>query len=331
VTSDGTIYVGCCDDFLYAINPDSSLKWKYMTGGMILSSPAIGSDGTIYVGSDDQRLYAINPDGTLRWSYTTGGRIQSSPAIGSDGTIYVGSQDNYLYAINPDSSLKWRYNTSGNVNSSPSVDNTRGMVYVGSDAGKICAIDTAGGLVWETRLFGAVGYSSPAVACPNDIVYIGDKNGKFYVIQGYNGHIICYNSHGYFITSPAIDEPVGTNYCVWYNAYHEPVYKICCSALGAEERSSYAEDRFRLHVYPNPFIKATRISFTLPANRHIRLEVYDTSGRLTKRLAERNYDAGEHTVEWNVEGMRRGIYFCKLRTETHVSVRKMILVRSAEE
>ncbi|MGB4374776.1 MAG: PQQ-binding-like beta-propeller repeat protein [Defluviitoga tunisiensis] len=39
------------------MNPDGSLKWKYKTGGLINSSPAIGSDGTIYVGSDC--LYAI--------------------------------------------------------------------------------------------------------------------------------------------------------------------------------------------------------------------------------------------------------------------------------
>ena len=34
-----------------------------MTGGAIESSPAIGSDGTIYVGSDDYYLYAITSTG----------------------------------------------------------------------------------------------------------------------------------------------------------------------------------------------------------------------------------------------------------------------------
>jgi len=44
-------------------NPGNE-KWKFTTGGMVESSPAIGSDGTIYVGSDDDSLYAINPNGT---------------------------------------------------------------------------------------------------------------------------------------------------------------------------------------------------------------------------------------------------------------------------
>ncbi len=99
IGSDGTIYVGSYDDYLYAINPDGTLKWRYGTGGLVFSSPAISSDGTIYVGSQDDYLYAINPDGTLKWKYGTGGYIKSSPAINSNGTIYVGSEDGYLYKI----------------------------------------------------------------------------------------------------------------------------------------------------------------------------------------------------------------------------------------
>ena len=38
---------------------DGTLKWKFQTGDYVRSSPAIGSDGTIYVGSEDGYLYAI--------------------------------------------------------------------------------------------------------------------------------------------------------------------------------------------------------------------------------------------------------------------------------
>ena len=75
------------------------------------SSPAIGSDGTIYVGANDNYLYAINPDGSRKWRFKTGDFVTSSPAIGSDGTIYVGSGDNYLYAINSDGSIPFTRST----------------------------------------------------------------------------------------------------------------------------------------------------------------------------------------------------------------------------
>jgi len=99
IGSDGTIYVGSLDNYIYALNPNGTLRWKYQTGDEVHSSPAIGSDGTIYVGSLDNYIYALNPDGTLKWKYQTGGYLFSSPVIGSDGTIYVGSDDGYLYAL----------------------------------------------------------------------------------------------------------------------------------------------------------------------------------------------------------------------------------------
>jgi outer membrane protein assembly factor BamB len=46
-----------------------TLKWKYKTGGPILSSPAIGQDGTIYIGSGDSCLYAFSSKGKLKWKF----------------------------------------------------------------------------------------------------------------------------------------------------------------------------------------------------------------------------------------------------------------------
>ncbi|MEJ5274107.1 MAG: PQQ-binding-like beta-propeller repeat protein [Spirochaetota bacterium] len=78
--------------FAVSNNDDGNLKWNFKTNDSIVSSPAIGSDGTIYVGSYDNYLYAINADGTLKWNFETAGGycyIISSPTIVKDGTIYV--------------------------------------------------------------------------------------------------------------------------------------------------------------------------------------------------------------------------------------------------
>ena len=139
IGSDGTVYVGSYDRNLYAINPDGSLKWKYQTGGWVVSSPAIGSDGTIYVGSHDHKLYAINPDGSLKWSYNTGRRITSSPAIDAYGTIYTGSADKHIYAINPDGSLLWNYNTGNRIYYSSPAIASDGTVYIGNNGGMLYA------------------------------------------------------------------------------------------------------------------------------------------------------------------------------------------------
>ena len=42
------------------------------------SSPAIGKDGTIYIGCYDDHLYAMNPDGTLKWASLTSSSSSSA-------------------------------------------------------------------------------------------------------------------------------------------------------------------------------------------------------------------------------------------------------------
>ncbi|MGQ9479330.1 MAG: outer membrane protein assembly factor BamB family protein [Thermoproteota archaeon] len=106
IASDGTIYFGSNDGYLYAVHTNGSLKWTFKTGGSIKSTPAIDAESRIRFGSDDGYLYVIDSNGTLRFRFKTNGHIRSSPTIGPDGTIYFGSSDNYLYALNPDGSLK---------------------------------------------------------------------------------------------------------------------------------------------------------------------------------------------------------------------------------
>ena len=97
--TDGTVYVGSNDNYLYAITSSGTLKWRYLTGDYVWANPTIGADGTVYVGSWDYYFYAITSSGNLKWRYRTGNIIVTSAAIGSDGTLYVGSYDDYLYAI----------------------------------------------------------------------------------------------------------------------------------------------------------------------------------------------------------------------------------------
>jgi len=59
----------------YAGPETNDVKWEFQTGAQISSSPVIGIDGTIYVGSQDTYLYAINPDGTLKWKFKTGAEV----------------------------------------------------------------------------------------------------------------------------------------------------------------------------------------------------------------------------------------------------------------
>lgn len=169
------------------------LKWSFDAGFRINSSPSIAADGTIYIGSGpgyNFALHAINPDGSSKWIHPVDSWIYwSSPAISAaDGTVYIGSftQSNFslqqgkVYAVNPDGSRKWTQTTAGKVDSSPAIGKD-GLIYIGSDDGKIQAINSAdGSLKWEYATGGPVTNSSAIDEQGN--LYIGSYDGKLYCL-----------------------------------------------------------------------------------------------------------------------------------------------------
>ena len=84
------------------IEPVDTYIWGFATEGIIHSSPAV-ANGVVYVGSCDDNLYAIDAlTGKEKWRFTTGKSwvygVLSSPAV-ANGVVYVGSDTTYLYAI----------------------------------------------------------------------------------------------------------------------------------------------------------------------------------------------------------------------------------------
>ncbi|MCM3736254.1 PQQ-binding-like beta-propeller repeat protein [Bacillus cytotoxicus] len=92
-STDGTIYVGG-ENYLYAYNPDYSLKWKYRIEGIgsVYEAPVIDKNGVIYFRTS-RDMYALNPDATLKWKFNHSafrfGSPNSSIVIDKDGTLYI--------------------------------------------------------------------------------------------------------------------------------------------------------------------------------------------------------------------------------------------------
>ena len=70
----------------------------------------------------------------------------------------------------------------------------------------------------------------------------------------------------------------------------------------------------------------------LAAPTHVRLNIYDVTGRLVARLADRAFDPGDHTLEWDgahATGGRApaGIYFYELAAPGWRVARRLTLTR----
>lgn len=176
---DGTVVAGCQDNTVYALTPTGQKKWDFRAGSDVEPAPAIGDDGTIYIGSDDHKLYALGSDGLLRWAFTTGGDVRSSAAVGN-GIIYVGSFDAQLYAVHLDGTLAWSFRAGDRIVSSPLVD-ARGAVLFGSQDDRVYCLEPDGHLRWSVELGGDVD-SSPSLAADGTI-FVGSDDHKLYALR----------------------------------------------------------------------------------------------------------------------------------------------------
>ena len=80
-------------------------------------------------------------------------------------------------------------------------------------------------------------------------------------------------------------------------------------------------------IYPNPFNPLATISYSLPIETQLSLDIYDDEGRRITTLTEGIRTAGKHSVEWNAEGYPSGVYFVKLDAGEFTKTQKLMLVK----
>ncbi len=79
--------------------------------------------------------------------------------------------------------------------------------------------------------------------------------------------------------------------------------------------------------YPNPFNPVTRISFGLPEDGEVTLEIYDALGRSVGRLVRGFMTAGRHEIPFDASRLASGVYLYRLQAGGKSLVRHMTLLR----
>jgi hypothetical protein len=128
----------------------------------------------------------------------------------------------------------------------------------------------------------------------------------------------------------------GTQWCdvnfEKYYLYRAVVLSPEVSAIEADYPPGTISEYSLYQNYPNPFNPTTTISYSLPVNSNVKIEIFDILGKNVATIVDNYQIAGTHQAVWNGRDMAgnlvtSGIYFYRLITPQFSQVKKMMLMK----
>ena len=140
------------------------------------SGPSEPENGTEPAPSDTSEPTGLS--GTEVWRVSTGEPVWAIPVVGLDGTVYLKMDDGSIHAVSPMGEKLWVFEHEEGTASLPAVDQTTGVIYVGSGSkysGVLYAIGPDGTRLWKTSV--PANITSQPVIGPLGMIYVGGSKG----------------------------------------------------------------------------------------------------------------------------------------------------------
>jgi outer membrane protein assembly factor BamB len=179
VISNGLIFIGSMDGFLYALDFNGKVRWKFKAESSIESSPIVFRK-TVIFSSSSGLVYALDEtSGKQKWKYRTEGQIMGSANWLSDGNgiqILIPSYDFCLYSLKFETGkLNWKCQTENYLNGAAATDNKK-IVIGGCDA-FLHIIRASDGKSLAKIEIGT--YVAESAAISGNLAFVGDYDGGF--------------------------------------------------------------------------------------------------------------------------------------------------------
>jgi outer membrane protein assembly factor BamB len=184
---DGTVYIGCLNGYLYALNlADGAEKWKYHSELGFYASPAL-KNGKLYIGDAEGKFHCVSAaTGDLLWGFASQAEINSGANFHGANVLF-GSQDSHLYCLDSETGKEvWRFAIDDQIRCFPTVVGDRSFV-AGCDS-KFHIVDlTTGTEVASVDIEAPTG-AAPAVG--GDFVYFGTEGETVLCINWQNPQVV---------------------------------------------------------------------------------------------------------------------------------------------
>jgi hypothetical protein len=79
--------------------------------------------------------------------------------------------------------------------------------------------------------------------------------------------------------------------------------------------------------YPNPFSEKTTIKFCVAYKTKVRLEIFNSEGKLIEKLLDEEKYVGTYEVEFDGSTHSSGIYFYQLKAGNYSETKKMLIIK----
>jgi len=138
--------------------------------------------------------------------------------------------------------------------------------------------------------------------------------------QGYQGDLISVINTGNILIPIWMDNRTG-------------IYQLWTARIEIDKLTNInyiAPTSYQLKLeqnYPNPFNSKTEIQFEIPSPAHVQLEVFNILGQPIIKLIDKELNAGKHSIEFNGDNLKSGIYFYRLKCGNKFLTKKMIHVK----
>ena len=124
-------------------------------------------------------------------------------------------------------------------------------------------------------------------------------------------------------------------YTIFEELVSEPsdIFTISFGVLKTKDNKSLIPDHYSLYQnYPNPFNPSTNISYDLPENMMVSINIFDLMGRKVKTLINEYQPAGSKSIQWSgTDNYDRpipaGMYLYTIHAGNFIQTKKMILLK----
>ena len=314
-----------------------------------------GNDGGPY------EIAGLDTAGNLSWSYPLSGSLNAVwslreiPDINGDGAPDIVGLYGFsagLVALDAGAGASiWTASLGGSNNGRIILLddlNHNGYVDFTLSAPQVLyRLDThAGDVLWSTPLNSSYIRGIDYLSDVNgdgirDIAVATQQPGKIVVVNGANGTTLFEYTFGTTITERG--DRVATLSSIDGNASTEFVGgnrqgRVVCfsggqNTVGVAPAPTTLPTEFSVSQnYPNPFNPSTTIEVRLPVQSDLSVAIYDVVGKKVRDFVYQHLPAGTHQVRWdgaNANGTQAasGVYFCQVRANDHVAVRRMLLLK----